>query len=157
MKSHTRVAVIGGGLLGCSTLYHLTRMGWTDVVLIEKAELTAGSTWHAAGMVPGFAECSLIARILHESQETYKNLETLTGSPSGVHECGSIRLANNRDEEDENKRFLGIARQVGRWRSEPAAAGARRALPRPAWRPARATGHERSADPDLDRRCCYRK
>ncbi len=114
MKSHTRVAVIGGGLLGCSTLYHLTRMGWTDVVLIEKAELTAGSTWHAAGMVPGFAECSLIARILHESQETYKNLETLTDSPSGVHECGSIRLANNRDEEDENKRFLGIARQVGR-------------------------------------------
>lgn len=114
MKSHTHVAVIGGGLLGCSTLYHLTRMGWTDVVLIEKAELTAGSTWHAAGMVPGFAENTLIARILHESQETYKNLETLTGSPSGVHECGSIRLANNRDEEDENKRFLGIARQVGR-------------------------------------------
>ncbi len=114
MKSHVRVAVIGGGLLGCSTLYHLARMGWTDIALIEKAELTAGSTWHAAGMVPGFAECALIARVLHESQETYKNLETLTGSPSGVHECGSIRLANNRDEEDENKRFLGIARQVGK-------------------------------------------
>lgn len=113
MKSHTRVAVIGGGILGVSTIYHLTRLGWTDVVLIEKAELTAGSTWHAAGMVPGFAECALIARILHESQEAYKNLETLTGSPSGVHECGSIRLANNRDEEDENERFLGIARQVG--------------------------------------------
>ena len=113
MKSHTRVAVIGGGILGASTIYHLTRLGWTDVVLIEKGELTAGSTWHAAGMVPGFAECTLIARILRESMETYKNLETLTGSPSGVHVCGSIRLAKNRDEDDENKRFLGIIRQIG--------------------------------------------
>lgn len=113
MKSHARVAVIGGGILGASTLYHLTRLGWTDVVLIEKAELTAGSTWHAAGMVPGFAECALIARILKESMDTYKSLEALTGSPSGVHVCGGIRLAKNRDEEDENKRFLGIARQVG--------------------------------------------
>jgi dimethylglycine dehydrogenase len=113
MKSHTRVAVIGGGLLGASTIFHLTRMGWSDVVLIEKAELTAGSTWHAAGMMPGFAECALIARILRESRDTYTNLEELTGSPSGAHVCGSIRLAHGRDEEDENKRFLGIARQVG--------------------------------------------
>lgn len=114
MKSHVRVAVIGGGLLGASTIFHLTRMGWPDVVLIEKAELTAGSTWHAAGMVPGFAECALIARILRESQDTYLNLEELTGSPSGAHRCGSIRLSHGRDEEDENKRFLGIARQVGK-------------------------------------------
>ncbi|MHB1218494.1 MAG: FAD-dependent oxidoreductase [Alphaproteobacteria bacterium] len=113
MKSHTRVAVIGGGILGVSTIFHLTRLGWSDVVLIEKAELTAGSTWHAAGMVPGFAECALIARIMRESMDTYLNLEELTGAPSGAHRCGSIRLAHNRDEEDENKRFLGIARQVG--------------------------------------------
>lgn len=113
MKSHARVAVIGGGILGASTIFHLTRLGWPDVVLIEKAELTAGSTWHAAGMVPGFAECALIARIMRESMDTYLNLEELTGSPSGAHRCGSIRLAHNRDEEDENKRFLGIARQVG--------------------------------------------
>lgn len=113
MKSHARVAVIGGGILGASTIYHLTRLGWSDVVLIEKAELTAGSTWHAAGMVPGFAECALIARIMRESMDTYLNLEELTGSPSGAHRCGSIRLAHNRDEEDENRRFLGLARQVG--------------------------------------------
>ncbi|MFO0997765.1 MAG: FAD-dependent oxidoreductase [Alphaproteobacteria bacterium] len=113
MKSHARVAVIGGGINGCSTLYHLTRLGWTDVVLIEKGELTSGSTWHAAGMVPGFAECALIARILKESQDTYHNLEALTGSPSGVHRCGSLRLARSRDEMDENRRFLGIARQLG--------------------------------------------
>ena len=91
-----------GGILGASTIFHLTRLGWSDVVLIEKAELTAGSTWHAAGMVPGFAECALIARIMRESMDTYLNLEELTGSPSGAHRCGSIRLAHNRDEEKEH-------------------------------------------------------
>src|SRR5262249_53173405 len=102
MKTHARVAVIGGGIHGCSMLFHLTRLGWSDVVLIEKGELTSGSTWHAAGMVPGFAENALIARILKESQDTYYNLETLTGSPSGVHRCGSLRLARTQDEMDEN-------------------------------------------------------
>jgi dimethylglycine dehydrogenase len=112
MKSHTSVAVIGGGILGCSTLYHLTRLGWNDAVLIEKAELTAGSTWHAAGMVPGFAENALIARILKESLDTYAELAADSDDAVDVHRCGSIRLVRSRDEMDENRRFLAIARTV---------------------------------------------
>jgi dimethylglycine dehydrogenase len=113
LPTDVRVAVIGGGVMGCSTLYHLTRLGWTDVVLLEKSQLTAGSTWHAAGMVPGFAESLLVTRILKDSLDTYAELATDTDDPVDVHRCGSIKLARSEDELTENRRFLGFARLVG--------------------------------------------
>ena len=100
MKTHTRVVVIGGGALGTGLLYFLTKEGWDDVVLVEKGELTSGSTWHAAGLVPHFIGGLSMAKLHHEGSELYKNLERETGQATGWHGCGAIRLALNDDEVD---------------------------------------------------------
>ena len=113
MKSHAQVAVIGGGIMGCAMLYQLTRQGCRDAILIEKGELTSGSTWHAAGQVPHFAEHPLFARIQYESFESYKRLEAETGEPAGVHAVGSLRLARTKDEIREYRRFLATASRLG--------------------------------------------
>ena len=113
MKSHARVVVIGGGIIGCSTLYQLAKQGCTDVVLLEKAELTAGSTWHAAGQVPYFSESAFFSRIHHESFQLYQKIGDEADSPVNVHACGSLRLARSKDEMDEYKRFLATARTLG--------------------------------------------
>jgi dimethylglycine dehydrogenase len=113
MKTHARVAVIGGGIMGCAMLYYLVRQGCHDAVLIEKGELTSGSTWHAAGQVPHFAESPLFARIQYESFESYKRLAEEIGEPTGVHAVGSLRLARTEDEVREYKRYLAFARPIG--------------------------------------------
>ena len=113
MKSHARVVVIGGGIIGCSTLYQLAKQGCTDAVLLEKAELTAGSTWHAAGQVPYFSESAFFSRIHHESFQLYQKIGDEADSPVNVHACGSLRLARSKDEMDEYKRFLATARMLG--------------------------------------------
>ena len=113
MKTHARVAVIGGGIMGCTMLYHLVRQGCRDAVLIEKGELTSGSTWHAAGQVPHFAESPLFARIQYESFESYKSLAKEIGEPTGVHAVGSLRLARTDDEVREYKRYMAFARPIG--------------------------------------------
>ncbi len=113
MKTHARAAVIGGGIMGCAMLYELTRQGWRDVVLVEKGELTAGSTWHAAGQVPYYADTPFFARTQSESFEGYKRLEAETGLPTGVHAIGSLRLARTKDEVEEYKRYLSFARTLG--------------------------------------------
>src|SRR6476469_5001886 len=79
MKTHVRVAVIGGGVVGVSTLYHLTRKGWTDVVLLERTELTAGSTWHAAGLLPLFNMSYTVGQLHKSSVDLYKRLPAETG------------------------------------------------------------------------------
>ena len=113
MKTHARAAVIGGGIMGCAMLYYLVRQGCTDAVLIEKGELTSGSTWHAAGQVPHFAESPLFARIHYESFESYKLLEKEIGEPTGVHAVGALRIARTEDEVREYKRYLAFARPIG--------------------------------------------
>jgi len=100
MKTHARVVVIGGGALGAGLLYFLTKEGWDDVVLVEKGELTSGSTWHAAGLVPHFIGGLSMAKLHHVGSELYKNLEQETGQATGWHGCGAIRLALNDDEVD---------------------------------------------------------
>ena len=100
MKTHARVVVIGGGALGAGLLYFLTKEGWDDVVLVEKGELTSGSTWHAAGLVPHFIGGLSMAKLHHVGSELYKNLERETGQATGWHGCGAIRLALNDDEVD---------------------------------------------------------
>ena len=100
MKTHARVVVIGGGALGTGLLYFLTKEGWDDVVLVEKGELTSGSTWHAAGLVPHFIGGLSMAKLHHVGSELYKSLERETGQATGWHGCGAIRLALNDDEVD---------------------------------------------------------
>ncbi|MGD9743926.1 MAG: FAD-dependent oxidoreductase [Dongiaceae bacterium] len=113
MKSHARVVVLGGGIFGVSTLYHLAREGWTDAVLVEKGELTSGTTWHAAGNCPHFIGNLGFARIHHYGTELYRRLEAETGQSTGWHGCGSIRLARDAEELDWHRYVGGIARQVG--------------------------------------------
>jgi dimethylglycine dehydrogenase len=95
MKTHTRVVVIGGGVVGCSVLYHLTKLGWSDVTLIERAELTAGSTWHAAGGFHTLNGDTNMAALQGYTIRLYKELEAITGMSCGLHHVGGITLADN--------------------------------------------------------------
>src|SRR5215469_10169649 len=95
MKTHVRVAVIGGGVVGVSTLYHLTKKGWTDVVLLERTELTAGSTWHAAGLLPLFNMSYTVGQLHKYSVDLYKRLPAETGQEVGFHVTGNLRLATS--------------------------------------------------------------
>ncbi|MBZ0122973.1 MAG: FAD-dependent oxidoreductase [Roseovarius sp.] len=113
MKSHARVVVLGGGIHGVSTLYQLALEGWTDAVLIEKGELTSGTTWHAAGQCPNFNGSINIAKISEYSISLYRSLEEKTGQSTGWHQCGGIRLARDRAELDWHRHVAGIARQIG--------------------------------------------
>ena len=113
MKSRARAVVIGGGVIGCSMIYQLTRQGWTDVVLIEKGELTSGSTWHAAGQVPFYSETPFFARLGKASFDTYEEVERETGTPVGLHKCGSLRIARTAEEMLEYKRYMANTRDLG--------------------------------------------
>lgn len=113
MTDTARVAVIGGGILGASILYHLARVGWTDAVLIERGELASGSTWHAAGNTPHFNTSLNLSRIHLASTELYQRLEAETGQAVGFHRPGSLRLASVPDRMDEYRRHRGKARTIG--------------------------------------------
>lgn len=99
MRSHAQAVVIGGGLIGCSILYHLAKLGWTDVVLLERDELTSGSTWHAAANIHGLHDNNNISRMQHYSMALYKELEAETGQSCGVLHTGSLYLAQTRERE----------------------------------------------------------
>ncbi|MFQ5546275.1 MAG: NAD(P)/FAD-dependent oxidoreductase, partial [Acidiferrobacterales bacterium] len=113
MKSHARVVVIGGGAMGAGLLYHLAKEGWSDVVLVEKGELTSGSTWHAAGLIPNFIGDLNMAKIHEYGIGLYKRLEAETGQSTGWHGCGAIRLATNQDEADWFHSVKGVLDYVG--------------------------------------------
>lgn len=93
MKNHARVVVIGGGIAGCSTIYHLTKLGCTDVVLVDKNELTSGSTWLAAGNVPQYSRSYNGTKVHDYPVKLYPTLEEETGQHTGWHTCGSLRIA----------------------------------------------------------------
>jgi dimethylglycine dehydrogenase len=98
MKSHSRVVVIGGGVMGVGLLYHLTLEGWSDVVLLEKGELTSGSTWHAAGQCPHFNGSLNMTKVHVYGTQLYPRLEALTGQAVSWHGCGGLRLACSEEE-----------------------------------------------------------
>jgi len=100
MKSHVRVAVIGGGVVGCSVLYHLTKLGWSDVVLIERSELTSGSTWHAAGGFHTLNADTNMAALQGYTIQLYKELEEISGQSCGLHHVGGVTLATTADRMD---------------------------------------------------------
>ena len=113
MKSHARVVVIGGGVVGVSTLYHLVRKGWADCVLLERRELTSGSTWHAAGLLPLFNMSYSVGQIHKYSVKLYQTLEAETGQHVGFRQVGNIRLAMNRERMDEYRQYAGVAQTIG--------------------------------------------
>ena len=114
MKTTTRVAVIGGGVVGCSVLYHLTKLGWSDVMLIERSELTSGSTWHAAGGFHTLNGDTNMAALQGYTIRLYKELEALTGMSCGLHHVGGITLADTAERFDMLKaerakhRYMGL-------------------------------------------------
>ncbi len=113
MKSHARVVIVGGGIVGVSTLYHLVKKGWSDVVLVEKMDLTHGSTWHAAGLLPLFNMSYSVGQIHKYSVDLYKRLEGETGQNVSFHQTGNLRLATNRDRMDEYYKYCGTANTIG--------------------------------------------
>ena len=114
MKSHTRVVVIGGGITGCSILYHLVKMGWSEVMLLERAELTSGSTWHAAAGNHALHPLTNVSKLQYYTITQYRKLEDETGQSCGIHPVGGIYLASTPERLDQLKiqrakaRYLGI-------------------------------------------------
>ena len=113
MSSRARVAVIGGGVVGCSVLFHLTRLGWRDVLLLERDELTAGSTWHAAGNCPNFSTSWTLLKLQRYSTQLYRSLAAEVGYEINYHRTGSLRLAHTRDRVDEFRHVIAQARAQG--------------------------------------------
>jgi dimethylglycine dehydrogenase len=114
MKTRAKVVIIGGGVVGVSALYHLARKGWgDDVVLLEKAELTSGSTWHAAGLLPLFNMSYSVGQIHKYSVELYKQLEEETGQAVGLRQVGNLRLAMNQNRMDEYYQYAATAKTIG--------------------------------------------
>ena len=114
MKSQARVVIIGGGVMGVSLLYHLTKLGWGDVVLVEKNELTAGSTWHAAGLCTHFAHNPTIMEMRATSIRLYRDiLPHETGLATGFHPSGALRVTRSEDRMDEFRQVQGLGRFIG--------------------------------------------
>ncbi len=113
LPTTTRVAIIGGGAVGASSLYHLCKSGWTDCILLEKNELTAGSTWHAAGNVPTFSTSWSLMNMQRYSAELYRGLADAVDYPMNYHVTGSIRLAHSGERMQEFERAKGMGRYQG--------------------------------------------
>jgi 4-methylaminobutanoate oxidase (formaldehyde-forming) len=113
MQDSARVVIIGGGIIGCSTAYHLTKMGWNDVVIIDKGELTSGSTWHAAGLVGQLRSERNITRMLQYSVSLYDQLEAETGFATGWKMSGCLHLASTQERMYELKKGATTARSFG--------------------------------------------
>ena len=113
MKTHARVVVIGGGVTGCSVLYHLASAGWTDCLLIERSELTSGSTWHAAGGTAALAASATMTWLHRYSFELYPKLEAETGQSCGFHHVGGLMIARTERRMEELELFRSKARRVG--------------------------------------------
>jgi 4-methylaminobutanoate oxidase (formaldehyde-forming) len=113
MKDQARVVIIGGGITGCSIAYHLTKMGWEDVVLLDKGELTSGATFHAAGLVGQLRSSMNITKMLKYSIELYSHLEEETGQHTDWSEVGGLRIASSRDRMEELRRSAAMAKTFG--------------------------------------------
>src|SRR5574341_2044862 len=113
LPPHARVVVIGGGIVGCSTAYHLTRLGWRDVVLLERAALSCGTTWHAAGLVGQLRSSLNMTELIRYSTELYASLEAETGQATGWTRCGSLTVARTAARLTQLKRTASMAGAFG--------------------------------------------
>ena len=113
LPNKARVVIIGGGVIGCSVAYHLTKLGWTDVVLLERKQLTSGTTWHAAGLIAQLRATQNMTKLAKYSQELYGTLEDETGVATGFKRCGSITVALTEHRKEEIYRQAAMARAFG--------------------------------------------
>ncbi|WP_166418086.1 GcvT family protein [Cochlodiniinecator piscidefendens] len=113
LPNKARVVIIGGGVIGCSVAYHLTKLGWKDVVLLERKQLTSGTTWHAAGLIAQLRATANMTKLAKYSQELYGNLEAETGVATGFKRCGSITVALTEERREEIFRQAAMARAFG--------------------------------------------
>src|SRR5210317_1400591 len=113
MKTHVKALVVGGGAVGTSIAYHLARFGWNDVMLLERDELTSGSTWHAAGLLPYFNMSYATTWIHDYSIKFYKTLEEETGLNAGFSVVGNLRMAQTQERMDEYMLYASTADTVG--------------------------------------------
>jgi len=113
MRNHAQAVIVGGGVVGCSILFHLAKFGWKDVVLLERSELTSGSSWHAAGQIHTISSDPNISRLQGYTINLYKEIEELSGQSCGMHNTGGFYLASNQDWYDYLKRERSKARYMG--------------------------------------------
>ncbi len=113
LPRHARVVIVGGGIIGCSTAYHLAKLGWRDIVLLERKTLACGTTWHAAGLVVTFRDTASHTELAKYSLKLYRDLESETGQATGFINCGSIQLAMTADKVEEMRRGCSMARAFG--------------------------------------------
>lgn len=113
MKDRARVVIVGGGIVGCSVAYHLTKLGWRDVVLLEQGSLSGGTTWHAAGLVGQLRSSSNLTQLIRYSAQLYSRLEAETGQATGWKRCGSLSVARTAERLVQLKRNASLARSYG--------------------------------------------
>jgi glycine/D-amino acid oxidase-like deaminating enzyme len=110
LPKKAKVVIVGGGVIGCSIAYHLTKIGWDDVVLLERKQLTSGTTWHAAGLVGQLRPSINMTKLAKYTGELYRGLEAETGQATGYRQCGSISMATNQERFEELKRSASMAK-----------------------------------------------
>jgi heterotetrameric sarcosine oxidase gamma subunit len=113
LPDRSRVVIIGGGVIGCSIAYHLAKLGWRDVVLMERKQLTSGTTWHAAGLLTTLRDTETQTRLAKYTQDLYRKLEADTGQATGIIGCGSIQLAMTAEKAEEMRRGVNMATSFG--------------------------------------------
>ena len=110
LPTRARVVIVGGGVIGCSVAYHLSKLGWSDIVLLERKQLTSGTTWHAAGLIGQLRQSINMTKLARYTAELYRGLEAETGQATGYRQCGSISLATTQDRMEELKRNASMAK-----------------------------------------------
>jgi glycine cleavage system T protein len=113
LPKRARAVIVGGGVIGCSVAYHLTKLGWNDVVLLERKQLTSGTTWHAAGLVGQLRQSINMTQLARYTGELYRGLEAETGQATGYRQCGSLSLATTSGRMEELKRNASMAKVFG--------------------------------------------
>ena len=113
LPTRARVVIVGGGVIGCSVAYHLSKLGWSDIVLLERKQLTSGTTWHAAGLIGQLRQSINMTKLARYTAELYHGLEAETGQATGYRQCGSISLATTRDRMEELERNASMAKTFG--------------------------------------------
>ena len=121
IPSHSQVVIIGGGIVGCSVAYHLTKLGYNDVVLLERKMLTSGTTWAAAGLVGQLWSTRALTRLAQYGTELYSRLEEETGQHTGFMACGSLRVAKTKERKSEYDSSMSMAHAFGIEMEEDAA------------------------------------